>query len=103
MMIADDPGQRLLYKNDRIRIWEEILPVGEETARLHRHQYQFMPIIVDGGSIEFANDTGEVEGTWDLGRGPLDWRTADQVPFVHGGRNVGDTEIRVIVVEDLGA
>lgn len=102
-MIADDPGQRLVYENQRIRIWEEVLPVGEESARLHRHRFQFMPIIVEGGHIEFADETGAVEGTRILARGPLGWRAADQVPFVHGARNVGDTEIRVIVVEDVGA
>lgn len=102
-MIADDPGQRLLYENERVRIWDEVLPVGEERARVHHHRYQFMPIIVDGGPIEFVDETGAVEGTHVLARGPLAWRSSEHVPFVHGGRNVGDTEIRVIVVEDLGA
>lgn len=102
-MIGDDPGQRLLYENDRVRIWEEVLEVGEESARLHRHQHQFMPIVVDGGRIELADETGAITATRDLGRGPLDWRSADEVPFVHGGRNVGDAPIRVIVVEDIGA
>ena len=83
-------------------IWEEVLPVGAESARLHRHRFQFMPI-VGGGPIEIADETGAVEGTRILARGPLGWRAADQVPFVHGARNVGDTEIRVIVVEDVGA
>lgn len=102
-MIVNDPGQRLLYESPRIRIWEEILPVGEQAPRLHHHEYQFMPIIVDGGPIEFFDESGAPEGTRALARGPLGWRDADQVPFIHGGRNAGDTEIRVIVVEDLGA
>ena len=43
-----------------------------------------------------------MEKSWVLEPGPLGWRAADQVPLVHGGRNVGDTDIRVIVVEDIG-
>lgn len=101
-MIADEPGQTLLYENDRIRIWEEVLPVGEQTARLHRHAHQFMPIIVEGGTAELVDETGAVEFTATLERGSLGWRSADDVPFVHGGRNLGDTPIRVIVVEDIG-
>jgi hypothetical protein len=102
-MIADEPGQRLLYENDRLRIWEEVLPVGEQVARLHHHRYQFMPIVVAGGPAEGFDENGAMEGTWVLEPGSLGWRGTDQVPFAHGGRNAGDTEIRIIVVEDLGA
>jgi hypothetical protein len=101
-MIIDEPGQTLLYENDRIRIWEELLPVGEQAARLHRHEHQFMPIVVEGGTIEFVDENGAVAFTRTLGPGSLGWRSADDVPFIHGGRNLGDSPIRVIVVEDIG-
>jgi hypothetical protein len=103
MMIAEEPGQTLLFENDRIRIWEELLPIGEQTTRLHRHAHQFMPIVVGGGTIEVRDETGAVVFTGELGAGPLGWRAADDVPFVHGARNLGDVPIRVIVVEDTGA
>jgi hypothetical protein len=53
--------------------------------------------------VEFTDESGTVERSAVLDRGPLGWRSADVVPFVHGGRNAGDSDIRVIIVEDRGA
>ena len=40
-------GTKLLYENDKVRIWEIDLAPGEETA-MHHHELDYSVIVVEG-------------------------------------------------------
>lgn len=56
-----------------------------------------MPTVGAGGAVEAFDETGAMVNSWTLEPG-LGWRGPNEVPFAHGGRNIGETEIGVIVV-----
>jgi beta-alanine degradation protein BauB len=55
-------GSKLLFENDRVRVWELRLEPGEIEA-LHEHQHDYVMIQVDGDKVagEFEPDSG---GPW---------------------------------------
>src|SRR5258708_37942819 len=84
-------GTRVLFEDDRVRIWELALAPGEETAP-HRHDLDYYIIVIDGDAIAAAPhvlSTGSsaeyiaVEGV----------KRGDVVPMEKGGielaRNIG--------------
>ena len=96
--LAQDPLQvaptmyKLVFENDRVRVLEVTLKAGEKIAR-HSHPDHFGYVLgagklkiskPDGTSIEPELKTGEVV-----------WIAAE----THEGENMGETELRVLVVE----
>ena len=103
--VSDAPlgemGTRVLFEDDRVRIWELALAPGEETAP-HRHDLDYYIIVVDGDAIAavpHVTSTGEsaeyiaVEGC----------QRGDVVPMKAGGielaRNIGKKPFYEILVE----
>src|SRR5262245_13867768 len=69
-----DVATRILFENDRVRVWEMVLPPGERSA-VHRHELDYVLVQVDGDRIaaQFEPDTagalkGYVEGTVEPGK-----------------------------------
>ena len=65
---------RLLFENDRVRVWEMDLAPGERSAT-HRHDLDYVLVQLEGDRIaaDFESDTagahqGHVEGTVELGK-----------------------------------
>jgi hypothetical protein len=96
-----DVGTRVLFEDERVRIWELSLAPGEETPP-HRHDLDYYIIMVDGNGIAAVPhvlSTGEsaeyiaVEG---MNRG-------DVFPMKKGGielaRNIGTNHFYEILVE----
>ena len=92
-------GTRVLFENERIRVWDLALEPGESLAKhIHRNDYCF--IVVSGGLIRFADPDN-----------PADYHDVqfadDQVEFrdVAGGKvdnrltNIGPKAHRNFVVE----
>lgn len=51
---AEQVGTRVLFENERVRVWELSLAPGESLAKhIHRNDYFFM--IESGGLIRFAD------------------------------------------------
>ena len=95
-----DVATRLLFENERVRVWEMDLQPGEESA-LHHHSLDYLLVILEGDRI-VARAPGE---------GP-EARTADieasvqpgQVFYVKGGGtetaiNVGRERYHEILIE----
>ncbi len=95
-----DVATRLLFENDRVRIWQMKLAPGEESA-LHRHELDHVLIQIAGDRIAVVPD--------ERSQGPYqDYMEADVKPgqtvFVPRGgvetaRNVGAETYREILVE----
>jgi mannose-6-phosphate isomerase-like protein (cupin superfamily) len=80
-----DVGTKLLFENDRVKVWEMVLEPGESSDP-HRHEYEYFFVVIEGESI----DADFLEGSTD--------RKSIQIP-VEPGRVVyvppGNTETAV--------
>ena len=110
---SDMIGTRLLFENDRVRVWEQALAPGESFPP-HRHSYDYVQIVADGGRAGAHID--ETTRAWvaaanperadelassdyievDLEPGTVLWSTKGSV---HDTVNVGDTPLHVFLVE----
>ena len=100
-----DVGSKLLFENDRVKVWEMRLEPGERSA-LHHHQHDYLMIQMGGDKVaaEFESDSG---GTWageSYVEGPVSEGT---VIFAEAGGketavNVGGQTFREIIVELKG-
>jgi quercetin dioxygenase-like cupin family protein len=52
-----DVATRLLFENDRVKVWEMLLEPGEASAR-HRHDRDYLLCILEGESIDADEDDG---------------------------------------------
>jgi len=43
-------GDRILFENDRVRVWENVVEPGEESP-LHRHGHDYLAIDVEGDRV----------------------------------------------------
>lgn len=103
-------GTRLLFDNERVRVWEIRLAPGERTER-HRHQADFLSIYLTHSQLRLVSEKGGEEGGEsdtqisevfsDEGPGFIDYREL-RGSFVHTVENVGDAAHWEIVVELKG-
>jgi beta-alanine degradation protein BauB len=90
-------ADRVLLENDRVRIWEMQLEPGQASA-LHRHDLDYMLIILDGDRIAGVPGPGRTRSAREasvepgqvffLGRGETEWAV-----------NRGTRPYREIIVE----
>jgi len=92
---------KLLFENDRVRIWELALAPGER-APFHCHAVPYFFVCVDGGHAlsRFANGT-TVAMEYTVGDTWFDEMAGG--PEVHDLENVGSTLLRFTTVELLEA
>ena len=94
MTVTDRVGTRVMFENDRARIWEQRLAPGE-SLESHAHHLPYFYVVIDGGEIRLGDGL---------------WRSQpDEVGFYEiapGGErvdprlvNVGQTTHRSFVVE----
>ncbi len=95
--VSDNIGTRLLFENDRVRVWDLQLAPGESSG-LHRHNVDYLYIVIGGGSLQGVDANGS--------RRPPQARSDGEVVFrniegedVHGAINVGSDPWRNIIVE----
>jgi len=93
-------GSKVIFENDRVRVWELRLAPGEESP-VHRHDHDHLLIQVSGDRIAVVPEA-------DTQSRYKDYLEADvrpgEVAFVRGGgietaRNVGAEPYREIIVE----
>lgn len=94
-------GSRVLFENDRVRVWEVRLEPGERGA-FHLHDGPYFWTVVDGGiGLQRSKD-----GTYKV----RDYREGDtsfqdnspRDTMIHDFENAGDSRIRFVTVELLG-
>ena len=93
-------GTKVVFENDRVRIWELVLAPGE-TSDVHRHDLDHVLVLVSGDRIA-------VQPEPDTGGPYKDYLAADVIPgmavFVPRGGvetaiNVGDEPYVEVIVE----
>lgn len=91
-------GGRIIFEDDRVRMWELILEPGE-ASDFHRHDYDYYLIIFEGdyvagvtpkeSSVEsFVGKVPEAGNTVSIPKGGIEW-----------AYNVGEQTYREVIVE----
>lgn len=90
-------GTKLLFENDRIRVWDLCLEPGESIG-LHRHHEDYCYIVIGNGALQRVEKGGEKGAVRKMKDGDVVFREISGEE-VHGARNAGDGTWRNIVVE----
>ena len=95
--VSANVGTRLLFENDRVRVWDLRLQPGESTG-LHRHESDYLYVVIGGGTLQGKHADGSDK--------PLEAMADGEVRFqeiegeeIHEAVNRGDQPWRNIVVE----
>jgi quercetin dioxygenase-like cupin family protein len=94
MTVTDRVGTRVMFENDRARVWEQRLAPGERLES-HAHHLPYFYIVIDGGEIQLGDGIWRSRpneiGFYDIK--PGDERVDPRL------ENVGTTTHRSFVVE----
>ena len=95
--ISPGVGTKLLFENDRVRVWDLRLRPGQSTG-LHRHTCDYLYVVVGDGKLQARDAGGKGAPARKMKDGTVRFR---EIPTedVHEAVNVGDTPWRNIVVE----
>ena len=86
-------GTKLVFENERVRVWEFTLQPGETTgAHKHDHDYFFYPI--EGGTLEVTRPSGVTKATLETGK--VYFRAGGDT---HDAKNIDDHRYHEILVE----
>ena len=96
----DAVGTRLLFENERIRLWTmEVLP-GESWGP-HEHHSAYVTVVAAGSHIASVMDDGSVEVEFEAEVDHVDWRERPDGRRVHTLENRGDRPYKNFIVELL--
>ncbi len=95
--VSSAVGTRLLFENDRVRVWDLRLAPGETTG-LHRHKTDYLYVVIGGGTLQGIDAAGNKKPAEEMADGDVRFRSI-QGDDVHQAVNTGDGDWRNIVVE----
>jgi len=98
--VTTDVGTRLLFENDRVRVWDLSLEPGDGSG-LHRHTNDYFYVVIGGGTLARGNPDGSRGEPRTMIDGEVHFRSIEDAD-VHEAINVGETTWRNIVVELVG-
>jgi hypothetical protein len=91
-------GSKLLFENDRVRVWDLHLAPGESTG-MHAHHCDYLYVVIGDGELAAMNPDGSELHRGTMRDGEVHFRAIDDQPAVHEAFNVGQTPWRNIIVE----
>ena len=95
---STEVGSKLLFENDRVRVWDLRLAPGESTG-VHAHHCDYFYVVIGDGEFEALNADGSVLHRGPMQDGEVHFRAIDGEPAVHEAINTGQRQWRNIVVE----
>jgi beta-alanine degradation protein BauB len=87
-------GTRVVFENDRVRVWEIELGPGESLP-MHLHELDYVFVVVDDGVTTISWEDGRSE-TNQHKAGDIMWREA---PHAHALKNEGSGVYRNRLIE----
>ncbi len=100
-----DVGDRVIFENDRVRVWELALQPGEE-SHVHEHLHDYLMICIEGDKVA-GKATADQENAYGKAGNFVDIPTSPgHTLYVRGGVtetavNTGNEPYRNIIVELL--
>ena len=95
--ISENIGTKLLFENDRVRVWDLTLAPGESTG-MHRHTNDYLYVVIGGGTLQGVKADGSGGEAQERPDGQVVFRDIDGED-IHEAINVGDEPWRNIIVE----
>lgn len=95
--ISSDVGTKLLFENDRVRVWDLCLEPGQSSG-LHRHTDDYFYVVIGDGTLQGADAAGNKKNANAMQDGEVRFNELDG-EAVHEAINVGDGPWRNIIVE----
>lgn len=95
--VSPEVGTKLLFENDRVRVWDLRLAPGEAIG-LHRHTNDYVTVAIGGGKMQGFNPDGSPRPPQLRADGHVSFLPVDGEE-IHGATNIGETPWRNIVVE----
>lgn len=102
-MQPSDPyavGTKLLFENDRIRLWTLEIPAGEAWGP-HEHRAAYVTVVARGSHIASVLNDGRVEVEFSAEVDHVDWRDRPVGRRVHTLENRGDRPFKNFIIELL--
>lgn len=102
-----DVGNKKLFENDRVVVWELLLEPGESTG-VHTHKHDYFFQVLEGSTLRTLDTQGQSLGDFDFATESTIWLNCEgdelvfnerRVPATHEAVNVGDSRYREILVE----
>lgn len=86
------------FDNDHVRVWKSTI-FPNQPLSLHRHDHGRTIVVLEGGTLDVVNATGQTQTrlTWETGKAY--WLDADPPGQQHADVNRGTKPIQVMVVE----
>ena len=94
---SEQVGTKLLFENERVRVWDLRLAPGESTGR-HRHTNDYLYVVIGDGKLQALDEEGNERSNVEMKDGDVRFRTIEDED-VHEAVNVGTTPWRNIIVE----
>lgn len=95
--VTTDVGTKLLFENDRVRVWDLRLEPGESTP-MHRHECDYLYVVIGDGTLQRIDPDGTQTPPKERRDGEVVFRTVND-DYTHAAHNAGETPWRNIVVE----
>ena len=110
--VSGDVGQRVVFENDRIKVWDFELQPGRETV-MHRHEKSYIWYALSGGPLEIEDEHGNDLGVFEVPTGSVfnirhngdtleilsEISRGMKFPITHKAKNIGDVPYREILIE----
>ena len=94
-------GTKLLFENDRVRVWDLRLAPGDSTG-VHAHTNDYLYVVIGDGALQTVYPDGHRDPPRQMADGDVRFRAVTgegAARAVHEAINVGDGPWRNIVVE----
>jgi len=95
--ISSEVGTRLLFENERVRVWDLCLEPGEATG-MHAHNTDYLYVVIGDGELQRRDADGELGPVKHMADGDVVFRDVAGED-VHEAVNSGKSSWRNIVVE----
>lgn len=89
-------GTRLIFENDRVRVWEFTLQPGER-IEAHRHEFDYLFYPIEGATLEVSRASGVSNVT--LAAGEVYFRKGGDT---HAARNIDTHRSHEVLIELKG-
>ncbi|MFK7965897.1 MAG: hypothetical protein AB8C46_18210 [Burkholderiaceae bacterium] len=110
--IGDKVGTKVVFENDRVRVWDLVLEPGEETG-MHRHDMSYIWYAIQGGQLYAEDEHGNDLGIIDVPTGSVfnirhnggDLEVLSEagrgikIPPTHKAKNISAEPYREILIE----
>ena len=96
--VSSEVGTRLLFENERVRVWDLQLAPGQSTG-MHRHVHDYLYVVIGDGQLQAADEEGNNGEARDRQDGEVVFNALAGEDAVHEAINVGEGPWRNIIVE----